>query len=496
MSAGGPRLVVGVEVHCQLSTRTKAFCACPVEFGAEPNTLCCPVCLGHPGALPVLNRAAVEKAVRAGLALGCAVAPRGHTQWDRKNYFYPDLPKGYQITQYEFPLCEDGALVLGDGTRVRVRRAHLEEDTGKSSHAEQGETLLDFNRCGVPLLEIVSEPDLGSPEEVEEYLRMIQSRVRSAGASECSMEKGQMRCEPNVNLVRADGSATGISELKNLNSFATVREAVAAEAARLAAGPWQPKGTLLPRSTFGWDDGAKRTILQRVKETAADYRYFPEPDLPVLPTESLGPIVERARAALAEGAAVRGRAESSIREEAVRLGLTAEQAEALLSKDLTGGRFRASVEAATGMKENEADAAAELARWFIGSLAGWVNAKGGDWGSLKTTPREIAATFSLQRRGRVTPQVVKVHLLSGEYPGTGGDPERYLASKGLLGGPAGEDAVRAACAEVLAASPDVVARIRAGKTQAKAALVGQVMKRTRGTADPGRVNAILDELLG
>jgi aspartyl-tRNA(Asn)/glutamyl-tRNA(Gln) amidotransferase subunit B len=495
VSAGGHRLVVGVEVHCQLSTRTKAFCACPVEFGAAPNTLCCPVCLGHPGALPVLNRAAVEKAVRAGLALGCSVAPRGHTQWDRKNYFYPDLPKGYQITQYEFPLCEGGALALGDGTKVRVRRAHLEEDTGKSSHAEDGETLIDFNRCGVPLLEIVSEPDLGTPEEVEEYLRMIQSVVRAAGASECSMEKGQMRCEPNVNLVREDGSATGISELKNLNSFAAVREAVAAEAARLAAGPWHPEGTLLPRSTFGWDDAAKGTVLQRTKETAADYRYFPEPDLPVLPTESLGPIVERAKAALAEGEAGRNRARSTVNEEAARLGLSAEQAEALLSKDITGGRFRASVGAAVAMKEREAEAAQDMARWFIGSLAGWVNAKGGDWNSLRMTPEEIATTFSLQRRGKVTPQVVKVHLLAGEYPGTGGDPEKYLAAKGLLGGAAGEDAVRAACAEVLAASPDIVARIKGGKTQAKAALVGQVMKKTRGTADPARVNAILDDLL-
>jgi aspartyl-tRNA(Asn)/glutamyl-tRNA(Gln) amidotransferase subunit B len=493
--SGAPRLVVGVEVHVQLATRTKCFCACPVEFGAEPNTLCCPVCLGHPGALPVLNRAALESAIRAGLSLGCVVAPRGRTQWDRKNYFYPDLPKGYQITQYEFPLCEEGWLILPGGTKVRIRRAHLEEDTGKSSHAGEGETLLDFNRCGAALLEIVSEPDLSSPGEVEEYLRTLQERLRAAGASECSMEKGQMRCEPNVNLVRGDGTATGISELKNLNSFAMAREAVAAEAERLAAGPWHPAGAALPRSTYGWDDGLKRTVLQRKKETAADYRYFPEPDLPVLPSAALEPMAERARAALAAGEAAHGRAASALKEETARLGLTAEQADALLAKDVTGGRFRAAVAAAAAGGDPEAESAAELARWFTGPLAGWVNAHGGDWGSLKAAPGEIAAALSLQRRGKVPPQVVKAHLLSGDYPGTGGDPGKYLASKGLLAGAAGEDAVRAACAEVLAANPDIVARVKGGKTQAKAALVGQVMKKTRGTADPARVNAMLDDLL-
>jgi aspartyl-tRNA(Asn)/glutamyl-tRNA(Gln) amidotransferase subunit B len=484
---GVPRIVVGVEVHVQLATRTKAFCGCPAGFGAEPNTLCCPVCLGHPGALPVLNRGALEAALRGGLALGCTPAPRGRTLWDRKNYFYPDLPKGYQITQYEFPLCEDGALVLADGTRVRIRRAHLEEDTGKSSHAADGETLIDFNRCGVPLLEIVTEPDLGSPAEVEEYLRLLQERLRFAGASECSMEKGQMRCEPNVSLARGDGSSTGISELKNLNSFAAAREAVAAEAKRLADGPWHAKGMPLPRATYGWDDGAKRTILQRTKETAADYRYFLEPDLPILPAEALAPFVERARSDLAAREEARGNATASAKEEADRFGLTAEQADALLVKDVTGGRFRAAVEAAG------ADAAPEIARWFLGPLAGWVNGRGGDWGALRA---DMAGVHALLKSGKVTAQVVKTGLLAGDYPGVGGDPGKFLAAKGLLGGAADEDAIRAACAEAVKGNPDVVAKIRGGKAQAKAALVGQVMKAMRGKADAAKVNAVLDEILG
>ncbi len=479
----GERIVCGVEVHVQLSTRTKAFCGCPAGFGAEPNTSVCPVCLGHPGALPALNRAALEAAIRGGLALGCAVAPKGRTLWDRKNYFYPDLPKGFQITQYEFPLCEDGALVLSDGTRVRIRRAHLEEDTGKSSHAEHGETLIDFNRCGVPLLEIVTEPDLRTPADVEEYLRLLQDRLRLAGASECSMEKGQMRCEPNVSLAREDGSSTGISELKNLNSFAAARDAVAFEAKRLADGPWHAKGVAPPRATYGWDDGAKRTILQRTKETAADYRYFQEPDLPVLPAESLAPFVEAARADLAarEAAARERKAEAS------GYGLLPDQERALLLEDATGGRFQAAV-AAAGR-----EAAPEIARWFLGPLSGWVNGKGGDWGALKA---DVAAVHALLKAGKATQQIVKTALLAGEYPGVGGDPEAFLAAKGLLGGAADDGALRAACAEVLKANPDVVAKIQGGKVQAKAALVGQVMKAMRGKADAAAVNGILDELLG
>jgi aspartyl-tRNA(Asn)/glutamyl-tRNA(Gln) amidotransferase subunit B len=494
--SAGPRLLVGIEVHCQLAVRTKAFCACPVGFGAEPNSLVCPVCLGHPGALPVLNRAALEAAIRAGLALGCSVAPHGRTQWDRKNYFYPDLPKGYQITQYALPLCERGEVRLSSGTLVRIRRAHLEEDTGKSSHASDGATLVDFNRCGVPLLEIVTEPlDPTTPEEVEEYLRILQERLRLAGASEAAMEKGQMRCEPNVSLVHPDGTSTGISELKNLNSFASVREAVAFEAKRLAAGPWHRADAPLPRATYGWDDAGRRTVLQRTKESASDYRYFPEPDLPVLPADCLEGMVAKARADLERAEASRGRAAGAAKEDAARLGITADQAEALLVRDRTGGRFRGAVAAAEEAGIPAAEAGAALAAWFLGPLSGWVNGKGGSWDAFRPGAAEVAAALALQKSRRATAQVVKEHLLQGEWPGSGGDPEAFLSAKGLLGGAAGEDAVRAACSEALAANPEVVARIRGGKSQAKAALVGQVMKRTRGTADPARVNAILDELL-
>jgi aspartyl-tRNA(Asn)/glutamyl-tRNA(Gln) amidotransferase subunit B len=489
------RLLVGLEVHVQLGTRAKAFCACPVDFGAPPNSRTCPVCLGHPGALPVLNRAAVAAGLRAGLALGCSVAPAGRISFDRKNYFYPDLPKGYQITQYAEPLCGEGALVLPDGTRVRIRRAHLEEDTGKSSHAADGATLLDFNRCGTPLLEIVTEPiDPATPDLVEACLRLLQETLRRAGVSDAAMEKGRMRCEPNVSLTRSDGASTAISELKNLNSFAAARAAVAFEAKRLADGPWHARGTPPPRATYGWDDAGGRTVLQRTKETAADYRYFPEPDLPPLPAEALAPFVAEARRALEEGSAGRDAAAATAAAEGARLGLAAAAADALLVRDATGGRFPAAVAAAEAAGVPAAEAARLLAGWCTGPLASWVNGRGGSWAAVRATAADLGAAAALVHGGKAPAQVVKEHLLAGEWPGSGGDPAAFLAAKGVLGG-AGEDAVRAACAEVVAANPDVVAKIRGGKAAAKAALLGQVMKRTRGTADPARVGAILDELL-
>ncbi len=500
MKEGAPRLVVGVEVHVQLGTRTKAFCACPVDFGAAPNTLCCPVCMGHPGALPVLNRGALETAVRAGLALGCTVAPKGRTQWDRKNYFYPDLPKGYQITQYEHPLCENGALALSDGTRVRIRRAHLEEDTGKSSHAADGATLLDFNRCGVPLLEIVTEPDLSTPAEVEEYLRLLQERLRLAGASECSMEKGQMRCEPNVNLERGDGSATAISELKNLNSFAMAREAVGYEAKRLEDGPWLPRGRALLRATFGWDDGAKRTILQRTKETAADYRYFPEPDLPVLPAEALRPFVEAGKAALEESSQREVGEEARFKAEAEKYNLQdLARAMKLLAKTVEpediSQVFTVTAQVAEERGLNPRDFGPILANWVQGPIAAHVRARSIKASMVRAQGRSLARLLEMTLKNEIPTEVVKVHFLSTDWLEVGTDPEMMLKEKGLTGAQTDDDSIRAACAEVVAANPDIVAKIRGGKVQARAALVGQVMKKTRGTADPARVNALLDELL-
>ena len=280
------RVIIGLEVHVQLATRTKLFCGCPVEFGAQPNSRVCPVCLGLPGVLPVMNRRALELAVRTGLALNCKIAPV--TKLERKGYYYPDLPKNYQISQYDLPLCYDGHFdvpVGGQTTRVRIIRAHLEEDAGKNIHDTPGCTLVDLNRTGTPLLEIVTEPDLQSAEQAHTFAVELQRLVTYLGVSEGVMQKGQMRFEPNVNVAIArDGQEyrTPISEIKNLNSFRALRRAIEYEAERQVK-QWRADNGYLhrerPNENRGWNDDQGVTELQRTKEEAHEYRYFPEPDL-------------------------------------------------------------------------------------------------------------------------------------------------------------------------------------------------------------------------
>lgn len=284
--------IIGLEVHVQLATRTKLFCSCPLEFGAPPNSRTCPVCLGLPGALPVLNRQAVELAIRAGLALQSTIADV--TRWDRKGYYYPDLPKNYQISQFDLPLCRGGHFELPhDGAirKIRIRRAHLEEDAGKNLHDVPGVTAVDLNRAGAPLLEIVTEPDLRSADECRELAVQLQRLMSYLGVSEANMKKGQMRFEPNVNLrIRRDGGEyyTPIAEVKNLNSFRAVHGAVAFEIRRQLE-EWQATGRTAAvgnKVNRGWDDEKEITVAQREKEEAHDYRYFPDPDLAELRTDA------------------------------------------------------------------------------------------------------------------------------------------------------------------------------------------------------------------
>ena len=315
------KTIIGLEVHVQLKTRTKLFCRCYNRFGGEPNTQVCAVCLGLPGTLPVINRAAVDLAIRAGLALGCSIPPL--TKWDRKQYFYPDLPKGYQISQFDLPICSSGHLDIADPTdpdrqkRIRITRAHLEEDAGKSIHDESAgktESRIDLNRCGTPLLEIVSEPDLRSAAEAKSYLTELKLLMTHLGISDCEMQEGSLRVDANVNLWIDSASgqiATPIVEIKNMNSFRSVERAINYEAERQYVA-WQETGRTIkdePKTTRGWDDVREHTFIQREKEESADYRYFPDPDLPPvrIPREH----VESIREALGElPAACRKRLES------------------------------------------------------------------------------------------------------------------------------------------------------------------------------------------
>src|SRR5262245_18612127 len=292
-------LVAGIETHVQLDTRTKMFCACAVQFGAPPNSLACPICLGHPGTLPTLNRTAVELGLRAAVALGCSIAPR--TKFDRKNYYYPDLPKNYQISQFDLPLATAGAVEIrtkAGPRKIRIHRAHLEEDAGKLVHEEAGtRSFVDLNRAGVPLLEIVTEPDLRSAEEAHAYLSSLKGMLRAAGISNCDMEKGELRCDVNVSIRPRGSDSLGVkTEVKNLNSFRFVQKALDAEFRRHVAEV--EAGRRVVQATLFYDPEKNATRVMRVKEGAVDYRYFPEPDLP--PLEISAAEIETARKSLPE----------------------------------------------------------------------------------------------------------------------------------------------------------------------------------------------------
>src|SRR6516164_9871652 len=331
------RIVIGLEVHVQLLTRTKLFCGCSTQFGLPPNSATCPVCIGMPGVLPVMNRQAFELALKAALALNCQIA--SFTKWDRKNYYYPDLPKNYQVSQYDLPFSRDGWLEIettSGSKRIRIIRVHLEEDAGKMLHDEQGggnDSLVDLNRTGTPLLEIVSHPDLASPEEARAFLEEIRLLMRELEVSDCEMQEGSLRCDANINLhiMQPDGTAaaTPIVEVKNLNSFGAVERVMRFEAQRQYE-EFRRTGKRLgevPKATAGWDEDRRRTVVQRRKEEASDYRYFPEPDL--VPVQVDAAWLEAVRAGLGElPAAQRARLQQQYGLSAYDAGVLARQGRA------------------------------------------------------------------------------------------------------------------------------------------------------------------------
>ena len=473
--------VIGLEVHAELLTASKIFCGCSASFGAPPNQHTCPVCLGMPGVLPVLNRRVVEFAIRGGLAAHCTIAP--HSRWARKNYFYPDLAKGYQISQYELPICVGGHLdivVDGAAKRVRLTRIHMEEDTGKNIHDAHGsESLVDFNRCGVPLLEIVTEPDMSSPAEAGTYLRALRTLVRYLGICDGNMEEGSFRCDANVS-VRARGAAVlGVkAEVKNMNSFRAVEKAIAFEIARHMR-VLEEGGTIVQETRL-WDADREETRSMRSKESAHDYRYFPDPDLPPLVvSEALIAEVRRSMPELPDARRARLVAE---------LELPEYDAEVLTSRRDLADYFEAVVAAHPNAKA--------ASNWVMGDVLRLLKERKLD-DALAITAWPVAAAhlgelIALIDEGTISGKIAKA--VFEEIVTSGAAPRAIVTARGLTQ-VSDEGPIMAAIEQILAAHPDKVAEFRAGKDNLLGFFVGQVMKATAGKANPPLLNRLLTEKL-
>ena len=472
--------VIGLEIHAQLLTETKIFCGCSAEFGGPPNSHVCPVCLGLPGALPVLNRRAVELAVRAGLALGCTIQPA--SLFARKNYFYPDLPKGYQISQYEQPLATDGRVEYeSDGRHVAVRiiRVHLEEDAGKSLHegvAGSGRaTHLDFNRSGVPLIEIVTHPDLRTSAGAADFFSRLRALFRAIAVNDGNMEEGSLRCDANVSMRPAGTQALGVKvEVKNINSFRFLQRALDYEFERQA--DVLRRGGAVVQETRLWDAASGSTFPMRTKEEAHDYRYFPEPDLP--PLEVPESWVAAIRATLPELPEQRKRRFLS------DYGLSEREAGWLSQSDAIAGYFEE-----TARKSGNPRAASN---WIMGPVGRHLNEHGIDIGQLRVDPAALCGLIGLVDCGAVSGSAAKTVF---ERMVESGEPAQAIVESEGLAQIDDEAVLGAAVKTAMEANPQAVASYRAGKTGTLGFLVGQVMRQTRGQANPRRVRALVQGAL-
>jgi aspartyl-tRNA(Asn)/glutamyl-tRNA(Gln) amidotransferase subunit B len=471
--------VIGLEIHVQLSTKTKMFCACELSFGDEPNVHTCPVCLAHPGVLPAPNAEAIRYALRIAAALECEVAPR--SIFARKNYFYPDNPKAYQISQYDLPLAVDGKL-----GGVRIHRAHLEEDAAKTIHLGEsgrihgsGASLVDFNRGGTPLVEIVTEPDLRGAAEAGAWARLLRTTVRQLGVSDVNMEEGSLRVDANVSVRPAGSEELGTkTELKNMNSFRFLERGIEAELARqrelIAEG-----GTVVQETLhFHPEDGSLHPL--RSKEEAHDYRYFPEPDLaPLAPTEEM---LREARDSLPELPEARMRRYEDV------LGLSAENAAQLAAEPESAAYFEAAHEAAGGVE------AQVVANWVTGELAAALRqADGGGPAESKVSPGGLAALVRMVGEKQISHGSGKQVLAA--LVAEGGDPAEIVEREGLAQiSDSGE--LEGIVAAAIESNPDAAEQVRAGNQKAIGAIVGAVMKQTKGRADGGEVNRLIREKLG
>lgn len=465
--------IIGLEVHVELKTNSKIFCGCSTEFGAPPNTHTCPVCLGHPGVLPVLNKEAVDFAMRAAMALNCEIAT--DTKFDRKNYFYPDNPKAYQISQFDKPIGEHGYIEIevgGKKKKIGITRLHLEEDAGKLTHVEDG-SLVDFNRVGTPLVEIVSEPDIRTPEEAYAYLEKLKAIMQYTGVSDCKMEEGSLRCDANLSLRPYGQEKFGTkTELKNLNSFSFVQKGLEFEQERQERVLLS--GGVIEQETRRFDEATKATILMRVKEGSDDYRYFPEPDLVKLYIDEAWK--DRVRAQIPELPDER-------RARYVGdLGLPEYDTQVLTQTITMADYFEATIAAGADVKQ--------ASNWLMGEVSAYLNAQNKEISDLPMTPEALAKMIELIEKGTLSSKMAK--KVFKELIEKGGDPEKIVKEKGLVQ-ISDEGALKDIIIPILDANEQSVIDYKNGKDRALGFLIGEVMKKTRGQANPPMVNKILIE---
>ena len=471
-------VVIGLEVHAHLLTQSKIFCGCATSFGAPPNTHVCEVCLGMPGSLPVLNEKAVEFALKMALATDCRVNPE--SVFARKNYFYPDLPKGYQISQYELPLAEHGFLdikVEGQPRRLGITRIHMEEDAGKLIHSESRPvSLVDFNRTGVPLIEIVSEPDMRTPDEAVEYLKGLRNILLYLEICDGNMEEGSLRCDANISLRPVGQTELGTkTELKNMNSFRFVRAALEYEIKRQRA--LLTAGREIVQETRLWDTAANQTVSMRGKEEAHDYRYFPDPDL--VPIKISEELIDRLTKQLPELPAAR------LKRFQADYDLPEYDAEVLTADKALADYFEAAVKEFPRPKQ--------VSNWIMGEVLRELKKEEAGIAAIKVTPAALGQLLKLLEAGTISGKLAKG--VFEDMVATGRDPDAIVKEKGLTQ-ISDTGALEAAAQEIINASPQEVANYKAGKTKVMGFFVGQLMKKTKGQANPQLANEIFHRLLG
>ena len=459
--------VIGLETHVELSTATKIFCSCTTAFGGAPNTHCCPVCTGMPGTLPVLNEKVLEFAVKAGLALGCEITKK--SRFDRKNYFYPDLPKAYQISQLYLPIARNGRVDIGGGKTVGIHELHMEEDAGKLVHDPwTDQTCCDYNRCGVPLIEIVTEPDFRTAEEVIAYLEQLRSTLQYLSVSDCKMQEGSLRCDVNLSVRPAGSTELGTrTEMKNLNSFKAIARAIQYESRRQIE--LLEEGKRVIQETRRWDENKDATYAMRSKENAQDYRYFPDPDLP--PVELSEDYLERLRYAQPELAPAR------MERYQRRFGLPAYDTEMLTSQKALSDFFEAVVDLGAPAKQ--------ASNWIMGEVLRALSARAMEAADMPLSPATLARLIALVLEGKLNRNTA-VTVFDAVFD-TDGDVDAYVAEHGLEQ-IQDDSLVESAVEQAFADNPKSVEDYHAGKEKAFGFLVGQVMRALRGKADPKAVN--------